>query len=175
MTGIDSWKASELLHIIGDLERIGDHALNILESAEEIKEKDIEFSDTARSDLDVAHAALAEIVNMTINAFETGNVTLAQQVEPLEEAIDDLIANMRSRHIARLQKGECLILPGFVLTDLLINYERVSDHCSNVAVCVLQTDNETMERHVYLSETRTPDNPAFVASYNKYMEKFKLE
>ena len=175
MTGIDSWKASELLHIIGDLERIGDHALNILESAEEIKEKGIEFSDAARSDLDVAHAALVEIVNMTINAFETGNVSLAQQVEPLEEAIDDLISNMRSRHIIRLQKGECSILPGFVLSDLLINYERVSDHCSNVAVCVLQTDNETMERHVYLSETRTPDNPAFVASYNKYMDKFKLE
>ena len=111
---------------------------------------------------------------MTINAFERGDATLARQVEPLEQVIDKLVANMRSRHIARLQSGECAIIPGFVLTDLLINYERVSDHCSNMAVCIIQTGAKTMERHVYRSETRTPENIEFSTAYNIYHEKYKL-
>ena len=171
----DSWKVSELLHIIGDLERMGDHALNILESAEEMRDKEIDFSGSAKRDIDVAHAALSEILNMTIDTFERGDTKLARQVEPLEEAIDMLVTNIRSRHITRLQKGECGVIPGLVLSDLLINYERVSDHCSNMAVCVIQTDNKSMESHVYLSETRTPENEEFITAYNNYKDKYKLE
>ena len=171
----ETWKVSELLHTIGDLERMGDHALNILESAEEMRDKDIVFSGNALKDLNIVHSALSEILNMTIDAFERSDTALAQQVEPLEEAIDVLVSNIRSRHIARLQKGECAVLPGVVLSDLLINYERISDHCSNMAICIIQTDNKTMESHGYLTETKTPENLEFVSAYNKYREKYKLE
>ena len=174
LSGSDSWKVSELLHIIGDLERIGDHALNILQSAEEMQEKDIAFSNEAKHDLSVAHAALKEIINMTIRAFEREDVVLARQVEPLEQVIDKLVAKMRSRHIVRLQRGECSIIPGFVLTDLLINYERVSDHCSNMAVSIIQTSDQTMDRHGYLSETRTPENTEFITAYHVYKSKYDL-
>ena len=170
----DSWKVSELLHIIGDLERMGDHALNILQSAEELRDKEIEFSESALSELDVAHAALTEIINMTIDAFENSNSVLARQVEPLEQVIDVLVADMRSRHIARLQRGECAIVPGFVLTDLLINYERVSDHCSNMGICVVQTDSKTMESHIYRAETRTEENIEFATAYCAYKAKYSL-
>ena len=174
LISVDSWKVSELLHIIGDLERMGDHALNILQSAEEMREKEISFSDEAQQDLAVAHAALKEIIDMTIDAFERGDTKLARQVEPLEQVIDKLVAKMRSRHIARLQRGECAIVPGFVLSDMLINYERISDHCSNMAVCVLQIDSMTMERHVYLSEARAPDNTEFISLYDSFKEKYSL-
>ena len=171
----DGWKVSELLHIIGDLERMGDHALNIVQSAEEMREKDISFSDEAKQDLAIAHAALNEIINMTIESFENSDTGLARQVEPLEQVIDKLVATMRSRHITRLQKGECAIIPGFVWSDLLINYERVSDHCSNMAVCILQIDSMTMERHVYLSEARAPDNIEFMEMYSAYKDKYKIQ
>ena len=170
----DSWKVSELLHIIGDLERMGDHALNILQSAEEMRDKEIAFSDEAKQDITVAHTALMEIIVMTIEAFERGDIALARQVEPLEQVIDKLIAKMRSRHIARLQRGECSIIPGFVLSDLLINYERVSDHCSNMAVSVIQTSGQSMDRHGYLSVTRTPENLEFITAYNSYKSKYDL-
>ena len=174
LSSSDGWKVSELLHIIGDLERMGDHALNIVQSAEEMREKEISFSNEAKQDLSIAHAALNEIINMTIESFENTDTELARQVEPLEQVIDKLVAKMRSRHITRLQKGECAIVPGFVWSDLLINYERVSDHCSNMAVCILQIDSMTMERHVYLSEARAPDNIEFTEMYNAYKEKYKI-
>ena len=170
----ESWKVSELLHIIGDLERIGDHAVNILESAEELKDKDIIFSGAAMQDLVIAHAALTEIIKMTIDAFENNDMSLAQQVEPLEQVIDKLVAKMRSRHITRLKSGECSIVPGFVWSDLLINYERVSDHCSNMAVCILQTDSRTMTRHTYLVAARSPDNIEFITMHDSFMDKYSL-
>ena len=171
----ESWKVSELLHITGDLERMGDHALNILESAEELREKDIEFSGSAKYELGVIHAALIEILSMSIDAFERGDTDLARQVEPLEQVIDMLTADIRSRHILRLQKGECSVIPGIVLSDLLINYERISDHCSNIAICVIQTDSRNMESHYYLSGIKTPDNLEFTTAYDGYRERFKLE
>ena len=174
LTSADSWKVSELLHIIGDLERIGDHALNILESAEELRDKDLAFSGEAVIDLSVAHAALTEIINMTVDSFRFGDSSLANQVEPLEEVVDELTVKMRSRHIARLQRGECTIIPGVVLSDLLINYERISDHCSNIAVSVIQTGNQSMDIHGYLSGIKTPENEEFGAMYNLYSEKYRL-
>ena len=175
MSASDSWKVSEMLHVIGDLERIGDHAMNILESAEEIKDKQIVYSGDAKHDLEVASAALTEIINMTIEALENDDATLSRQVEPLEQAIDALIANIRTRHIMRLQSGKCQVIPGFVWSDLMVNYERVSDHCSNIAGCILQSESKTMDVHVYLSETRTPENQEFIAAYNAYKDRFKVE
>ncbi|MCL2046827.1 MAG: Na/Pi cotransporter family protein [Oscillospiraceae bacterium] len=170
----DSWKVSEYLHAIGDLERIGDHAVNILESAQELNEKKLEFSAEAKKDLEVAHAAIREILNLTISAFEENDSELAKQVEPLEEVIDGLIEQMRNRHIIRLQRGECSIVPGFIWSDLLIDYERVSDHCSNMAVCLLQTNNIAKGRHVYLAETRTPENIEFTEMHAAYQTKYFL-
>ena len=174
LTDADSWKVSELLHAIGDLERIGDHAVNILESAEELEDKKLGFSEAAQKDLAVAHAAITEIINLTFTAFEQNDSELAKQVEPLEEVIDGIIEQMRNRHIIRLQRGECSIIPGFIWTDLLVNYERVSDHCSNMAVCLLQTNNIAKGRHVYLAETRTPENIEFTEMYAAYQEKYFL-
>ena len=175
LSDAESWKVSELLHAIGDLERIGDHAVNILYSAEEMRDKQLEFSDKARGDLVVAHKALNDIINLTFLAFEQDDSEIARQVEPLEQVIDKLILNMRARHIARLQRGECSIIPGFVWTDLLVNYERVSDHCSNMAVCVLQMGSISKGRHIYLSETRTPENLEFTSLYELYGQKYVLE
>ena len=170
----ESWKVSELLHAIGDLERIGDHAVNILESAEELKDKKLEFSEIAKKDLAIAHAALEDIINLTFLAFERDDSDLARQVEPLEQVIDKLIIRMRARHIARLQRGECSIIPGFVWTDLLVNYERISDHCSNIATCILQINSEMKGRHVYLVETRTPENIEYSTLYDLYNQKYVL-
>ncbi|MCL2046826.1 MAG: Na/Pi cotransporter family protein [Oscillospiraceae bacterium] len=170
----DSRKVSELLHAIGDLERIGDHAVNILESAEEMRDKKLTFSLQAMADLAVAHSALMDIINLTFLAFDQDDADLARQVEPLEQVVDMLIHQMRSRHITRLQRGECSIIPGFIWTDLLVNYERVSDHCSNIAVCVLQINNVAKGRHDYLSVTRTPDNIEFSTLYDLFNKKYIL-
>jgi len=170
----DSWKASELLHVIGDLERMGDHALNILEAAEEMRDRELVFSDSAMADLLVVRAALKEITNLAIDAFRFNDETLAQQVEPLEQVIDNLTAQMRSRHFARLQRGECTTIAGVVWSDLLINYERISDHCSNIAVSVIQTGNQSMNTHGYLSGVKTPENVEFGDMFTSYGEKYKL-
>lgn len=171
----DSREVSELLHLIGDLERIGDHAVNILESAQELHDKKIGFSSMARSDLQVLNAALTEIVENTIDAFVKDDAGLAQKIEPLEEIIDELVHAMRSRHIDRLTAGECSIEQGFVWSDLLVNYERVSDHCSNMAVCIIQLHSESLEAHEYLSLTKKGGNDDFVSEVNAYREKYMLK
>ena len=170
----DSWKASELLHVISDLERMGDHAMNILESAEEVRDKELVFSDLAKADILIVHAALKDITDLAINAFRLSDETLAHQVEPLEEVIDKLTAQMRSRHFARLQRGECTTVPGVVWSDLLINFERISDHCSNIAVSVIQTKHQSMDTHGYLSGIKVPENTEFGAMFKSYSEKYKL-
>ncbi|MCL2124554.1 MAG: Na/Pi cotransporter family protein [Oscillospiraceae bacterium] len=175
LAGDESWKSSELLHVIGDLERMGDHALNILELAEEIRDNEISFTEIAMTDLVIAHSALVEIVNMAIDAFINGDDAAARHVEPLEEVIDNLTVKMRSRHIERLQKGECAIEPGIIWSDLLINYERVSDHCSNIAISVIQMGGESMDMHGYLNGIRSPENAEFGSMYNAYNEKYKLD
>jgi phosphate:Na+ symporter len=174
LTDGDSWEATKLLHMIGDLERMGDHALNVLQSVEEISDKKIEFSGGALRELHVARDALTEIVNMSIDAFINDDAAASKRVEPLEQIIDALVADMRARHITRLQRGECGIMPGFVWSDLLVNYERISDHCSNIAVCVIQEPGETPGRHVYLSQTRSADNEEFMSMYNLYAEKYQV-
>jgi phosphate:Na+ symporter len=175
LTAEDSFQVSILLHMIGDLERTGDHALNILESAEEIREKGVAFSSSAKDELQVAHAALSEILENALNAMISGDTELARKIEPLEQTIDELIETLRVRHIARLQRGECDILNGYIWADLLGNYERISDHCSNIAGRVLQGANHDAGTHSYMSELRDGSNAEFAAALRAYEEKYALK
>ncbi|MEA5142049.1 MAG: Na/Pi cotransporter family protein [Oscillibacter sp.] len=173
MTEKDSTEAAELLHMIGDLERISDHGVNVLESAEEIREKNIQFSDAAWRELSVITAAVEEILDLSLTAFLHDDIKTAALVEPLEQVVDTLKDQLRSRHILRLQKGSCSIEAGFVWSDLLTNLERVADHCSNIAGCVIETTHESLDLHKYLSEIKT-GNPEFMERYNVYARKYAL-
>ncbi|MFR7855653.1 MAG: Na/Pi cotransporter family protein, partial [Acutalibacteraceae bacterium] len=147
----DSKRIAKILHTINDFERIGDHAENLVGVAREMHDKGIVFSHEAKAEIEKLSAALHEILDMTAKAFKTSDVQLASSVEPLEQVIDKLISEIKNRHVERLQKGNCTIELGFVLTDLLTTYERVSDHCSNVAVAVLESKHGTFETHEYLN------------------------
>ena len=170
----DSLQITKLLHLIGDLERISDHAVNIVESAEEIKDKNIRFSDEANRELSVLMAAVEEIVNITYNALKNNDIVSALSVESLEEVIDDLRDQIKLNHIRRLQKSECTIEHGFVLSDLLTNFERVADHCSNIASCVVEISQyDALDLHKYGHEMKE-GNEGFVKKYNEYKEKYAL-
>ena len=170
----DSNEAAELLHAIGDFERIGDHAVNILRAAQEIHEKQLRFSEKAQTELRVITQAIVDILNLTVEAFETENSALAERVEPLEQVVDSLKTELKSRHIRRLQDGRCTIELGFVLTDLLTNYERVSDHCSNVAVTVIQIKDSALEAHGYLNQVKSEGGGTYTQAYNEYMSQYQL-
>ena len=163
---------SRLLHAIGDFERIGDHALNLQESARELHEKDLHFSDAASEELQVLLSALNDIMAMAFDSFAANDPEAAKEVEPLEETIDQLIEEIRVRHIRRLQSGECTIQLGFVLNDLLTNFERVSDHCSNIAVCVIESHEDELGRHAYIHDLKT--DRAFTAGLNRDLAKYHL-
>ena len=151
----DSEQTTKLLHLIGDLERVSDHAVNIVESVEEIKEKKITFSNEANHELEVLQNAVSEILDITYTALIKNDLKLATDVEPLEEVIDDLRDKIKLNHIIRLQKSECTIEHGFVLSDLLNNFERVADHCSNIAGCVVEISRyEALDMHKYLSQMK---------------------
>ncbi len=170
----DSEQVTELLHIIGDLERISDHAVNIVESAEEMRDKKISFSDEANRQLSVLVAAVEEILSLTKAAFVNGDVKLAARVEPLEQVIDDLRDDIKAGHIIRLQKSECSIEHGFILSDILTNLERVSDHCSNIAGCVIElSTKELLDMHKYLSEVRE-GSEEYETAFNEYKQKYSL-
>lgn len=170
----DSNEAAELLHAIGDFERIGDHAMNILRAAQEIEDKQLKFSDKAQEELGVITRAIIDILNMTVDAFEHEDTRTAAQVEPLEQVVDSLKLELKNRHVRRLQDGRCTIELGFVLTDLLTNYERVSDHCSNVAVTVIQVKESAMEAHGYLNQLKSSDSPEFTRAYESCLERYVL-
>ncbi len=167
----DIHTVSRLLHAIGDFERIGDHALNIQESARELHEKGLSFSGSASAELQVLQSALEEILSVSVDCFREDNPDAARKVEPLEETIDRLTDEIRDRHIRRLQNGECTVQLGFILSDLLTNLERVSDHCSNIAVCVIE-EREDAQRHAYLHDFKAAGE--FAASLDKDLEKYKL-
>ena len=151
----DSEQVTKLLHIIGDYERISDHAVNIVESAEEMRDKKLTFSPEARRELSVLTAAVAEILSITSEAFATNDLTRASDIEPLEQVVDELRDRIRRHHIKRLQKSECTIEHGFVLADLLTNFERVADHCSNIGGCVIEISaHDALDMHKYLSDLR---------------------
>ena len=163
---------SRLLHAIGDFERIGDHALNLQESAQEIHDKDIRFSDSAEAELCVLMDALKDILDRSFSCFIADDVDAALTVEPLEETIDRLIEEVRMRHIQRLQTGGCTIQLGFVLSDLLTNFERVSDHCSNIAVCVLEERDVNLDRHAYLHDLKS--DSTFTRRLTQDLETYRL-
>ena len=170
----DSHRATMLLHIIGDYERISDHAVNIAESAEEIKDKKLTFSAEAQKELAVFTSAISEILSLTEAAFIEKNPVTALHVEPLEQVIDDLRDKIKANHILRLQKSECTIEHGFILSDLLNNLERVADHCSNVAACLLEMrEHDSMDMHKYLSELHHSGGE-FDDRYAAYAQKYAL-
>jgi len=171
----DSADATKLLHIIGDFERISDHAVNIAESAEEINDKKLIFSEEARRELSVLISAVNEILSLALSAFEHENFDNATLVEPLEEVIDQLRDALKKRHIQRLQKNECTIELGFILSDMLVNFERVSDHCSNIACCMIEMAHESMDMHEYLHSLKTGSVQEFNDNYDYYRLKYALD
>ena len=171
----ESREVTELLHCIGDIERISDHAVNIAEVAKEIHDKKIEFSDEAKHEINVISSAVREILGLTQTALEGENLAVAKTVEPLEQVIDKLKNKIRFNHIKRLKEGDCTIEMGFVLGDLLTNYERVSDHCSNIAVCLLEIANNSFETHEYLSHVKSEGENEFFEQYDMYKKKYSLK
>ena len=170
----DSNEAAMLLKAIGDFERIGDHSLNILEAAEELHEKGFAFSDTARHELKVFASAVDEIITLSIKAFMEQDLQTAYRVEPLEQVIDDLKEKLRLHHILRLQQGSCSIETGFIWSDLLTALERIGDHCSNIAGCVVDKAHNNMSTHEVLRSARM-ENPDFDAQYTEYAKKYSLK
>ena len=173
LSGTDSRQSSKLLHLIGDFERISDHAVNVVESAEEMRNKSLAFSAQARRELDVLTAAVGEVMDLTLEAFLKNDPALARKVEPLEQVVDTLKEQLRTRHILRLQKGECTIELGFVWSDLLTSLERVADHCSNVAGCIIELAHDSLEVHEYLDNVKA-GSPGFVRDYEAYAQKYAL-
>ena len=174
LTDEDSRTVTELLHTISDFERISDHAMNMIEITQEMEQNSRSFSDSAKNDFSTLFAALTEITELTVKAFENNDTELALNVEPLEEVIDDLTSEIRDKHIDRLRKGECSPELGVYLSDLLINCERVSDHCSNIAVSIIQIAKSSMRSHVYLNELKAQRSEQFIGAYNSYCEKYRL-
>lgn len=170
----DSAEAAGLLKLIGDFERIADHAANIIESAEEMQEKGITFTDGAKDELAVICSAVEEVVIYARDAFANNDLTAAAHVEPLEEVVDDLKETLRSRHIRLLQRGQCSIEVGFVWSDLLTGLERVSDHSSNIAVCVIDMARNNMNQHEVLKNIRTGSDE-FEQGYKAYGKKYPLK
>ena len=169
----DSQVVSKMLHAIGNFERLGDHALNLKDCAVEMHEKGLSFTPEAQKELAVLSAAIREILEITHRAYAENDLTMAEQVEPLEQVIDGLIARIRAGHIRRLRNGECSIEMGFILADMLTNFERVSDHCSNVAVAVIEVDHNAFDTHHYLQDIKHTSE-AFRTAYAAYKEKYSL-
>lgn len=173
LSDADSRRTGRMLHSIGNFERLGDHALNLLETAKEIKDKSIVFSDAAYKELTVLTDALIEIITITVDAYSENDVNIAARVEPLEQVIDRLTEKVRKRHIDRLKAGECTIELGFILSDILNNIERISDHCSNIAVAVIEAEKDEFEAHNYLNAVKS-GNEDFDSEFNQYKEKYNL-
>lgn len=171
----DSHLVSMFLHLIGDYERISDHAVNIMEAGKEIKEKRLNFSEEAKEEMLVFAKAVKDIVNIALQVIEDQDKKLASTVEPLEEVIDHLKDKLKGRHIQRLREGKCTIELGFVFSDIITNYERVSDHCSNIALYMLQLNNEeSFDAHEYMEQYKREDNEEFKEKYLSYKMQYKL-
>lgn len=170
----DSRTISILLHSIGDFERLSDHAVNIVESVQRMNKKEMKFSNKAKKELNVFLSAIRDIVDTSVAVFENEDVDLAKNVEPLEEVIDDLNDELKKRHVKRLRKGKCTIELGMALTDLTTNFERVADHCSNIAVCLLQINEDSFETHEYLDMVKRNENTGFKQMYQDYRIRYAL-
>ena len=169
-----SEEVSKYLHTISDCERISDHALNISEAAKEIHDKDLQFSPEACHELDVIESAVREILSIAVGAFVENDPQRAARVEPLEEIIDGLCDEMKSHHVDRLQSGSCTLNQGFVFNDLLTNYERVADHCSNIAVAIIELESDSFDTHEYLNSVRAMKSSSFARYYEEYKQEYHL-
>ncbi len=169
----DARLVTRYLHMIGDFERLGDHALNIAYSAQELHDKQIQFSEFGYKDLAVIRSALKDVISNTVHSFVSNNPTLALKTEPLEQVIDGLVDESRARHIDRLASGECTILLGFIFSDILTNVRRISDHCSNIAVCVLQASEDDFDMHTYIQTMR--EKQSFSDTLSQLKEQYVLE
>lgn len=170
----DSQILSVLLHSIGDFERISDHAVNIAHSAKEMHQKELCFSDKAIEELTVFRKAVDDIMNTTVEVFTDNDLDKAKKIEPLEEAIDYINGEIKKRHIKRLRKGKCTIELGFILSDITTAFERISDHCSNIAVCILQIHENVFDTHEYMDIMKAKDNVAFAEEVKQYQLLYAL-
>lgn len=169
----DSHVISKMLHAIGDFERLGDHAVNLNKVAKEIHDKGLSFTQEAQAELNTLLQAIDEILTMTVTAYERNDTDLAARVEPLEEVIDQLIAKMKDQHIRRLQQGACSIEKGFIFSDILNNCERISDHCSNIAVAVIEVEHDSFDAHRYLQGVKY-GNHEFNLIFQEYAAKYAM-
>lgn len=174
LTAADNREVTKLMHIIGDFERISDHAVNIAGTAQEMAEKKVFFSEKAQKEISVMISAVEEILDASLAVFCYGDTKRAFCVEPLEEVIDYLNAKIKNRHVARLQRGECTIELGFVLNDLLNNLERVADHCSNIAGCMIEMEHDALDLHDYLNKLKVEENSSYTEMYDSYKDKYVL-
>lgn len=170
----DSHTLSFLLHNIGDLERISDHALNVKEAAQRKREKKLDFSPKASKELAVFTEAVKEVMDLSLCVFRQGDVQLAKGIEPLEETIDYLHTELKRRHVERLRRGECMIETGFILADITTSYERVADHCSNIAVSLLEITEDGFGTHEYLERLKKSGEEEFVQKVEQFQEKYRL-
>ena len=174
MNADDSREASTLLHLIGDFERISDHAVNLVESAEELNSKGLSFSAQGKKEIEVLYCALEEILQLTQTAMCERDMQAAALVEPLEQVIDHLKKTIKMQHVMRLKNGQCTIEVGFVLNDILTCIERTSDHCSNIAACILDMATNSFEIHEYLRHVKDGSKEEFNNNFKMYMEKYSL-
>lgn len=174
MSESDSKMVTELLHVIGDVERMSDHAVNIVDVAKEMHEKEIDFSAGAKHDIEVISAAVCEVLHLAVDALVNENLETAKKVEPLEQVIDRLKLKIKDNHIRRLKDGDCTVEFGFILSDLLTNYERIADHCSNIAVCLLEIAHGSFETHEYLNHVKSDGENDFDVRYREYKKKYTL-
>lgn len=174
MSANDSKIVTELLHCIGDIERISDHALNLAEAAKEISEKKISFSPKAKKDIGIMTSAVAEILRLSTKALAEDDIEAATRVEPLEQVIDRLKRKIKSGHVERLRQGDCTMELGFVLSDIINNCERIADHCSNIAACFIEITNDSFEIHEYLNQLKSGEENDFAVMYNDYKQKYYI-
>ena len=175
LSGDQTKQVSKFLHTISDFERMGDHALNVARTAKELYDKKIVFSDEARYELNVLIAAMKEIVTSTVQAFSRDDLQMAARIEPLRELIGMLCDELKMRHVDRLQSGKCGISQGFAFNDLLTNIERVSDHCSNVAVAMIELESRNFDTHEYLKSVREMRNTEYKRYFEEYEQKYSID
>ncbi len=166
-------KVNKMQYSIGNFERLGDHALNILEAVTKIVENDLEFSESSKGETQVIISALKEILDMAVNAYINDDLELAIRIEPLEEVIDNLIAKAQNNHVDRLVSGECTLEAGLILSEILGNCERVSDHCSNIGICVIETQEDNFNAHKYLENIKH-ESEQFRIFFKEFQQKYKL-
>lgn len=171
----DTIESAKLLFLIGEFERIADYAMDVTESAQEMFDKKIQFSEIANKELSVMMSAVEEVVEMAIKSFSDNNISLAKKVDPLEEVIDDLKSAFKKQHIGRLQSNDCTIELGFIFSDLITVFERISDHCSNIAGCVIEMSHDSMNMHDYLYKAKHEPENDFAKHYKEYTEKYAIK